>query len=312
MNGRNTETEETHAYREAAGTHSTVVDEAGVDDPEHVRTKSVPQLQRRIAAVLDDQRAKALSDAAATDGRDHDARRVRDLCDETVNHEWLWSLAPTSRHTLEPDVYVDAVRLRLGAAHGPSHGICLVCGRKGAVGGQHALCCAPGPSTRGHNDLRDRLLELARGGDPHAEKEATGLLPDALGIRPADVLTNATGGCGLIAFDVGIASPDSLAAAAAGDGLEAMRKRKQSKYAPHADSMRAAGLTYIPLPWSCWGREHADTTTALERLSRRAARRRGDADWRVVLRAFRADVGAILARRASEMWRQCALAAAAA
>ena len=174
----------------------------------------------------------------------------------------------------------------------------------------HVLCCAPGPSTTGHNEVRDRLLALARRGDPHAEKEASGLLPVAPGRRPADVLTRATGGNGLAALDVGIASPDSRLAIREGDGLEAMRKRKKGEYRPFADALKEAGVSYCPLPWSCWGREHADTSAMLESLARRAARRSGEADWRVTLRRFRADVGALLARRASLMWRQCALSAA--
>ena len=205
---------------------------------------------------------------------------------------------------------MDAVRLRLGVAQGPPKQRCLVCGRDCTVDGAHALCCAPGPSTRGHNEARDCLLALARRGDPHAEKEALGLLPTAPGSRPADVLTSAVGGNGLVALDVGIASPDSQAAVAAGDGLEAMRKRKANVYAGHEEGMRQSGLAYAPLPWSCWGREHADTTTMLESLCRRAARRQGEANWRATLRFFRAEMGAILARRASAMWRQCSLSAA--
>ena len=133
-------------------------------------------------------------------------------------------------------------------------------------------------------------------------------LPAAPGLRPADVLTNAASGMGLVAIDVGVASPDSQLAVAVGDGCEAMRRRKLGVYAEHAEAMREAGLEYTLIPWSCWGREHAATTTVLESLSRRAARRRGDVNWRATLRWFRADVGAILARRASAMWRQCALA----
>gem|GEM_PF-7075693 len=291
-----------------APVRSGVVDEAGADDPEHCCTRSVPRLQRKIAAVLDLQRAERLRAAAEADGRDHDRRRLLDLRDPTVSHEWLWSLAPWASHTLEPDDYVDAVRLRLGAAQGPPDVTCLVCGRVAAVGGEHALCCAPGPSYKGHNETRDRLLVLARLGDAHAEKEATGLLPAAPGRRPADVLTCAAGGRGLVALDVGIASPDSQAAVAGGDALEVMRTRKLGEYKELEAALREADLAYTPVPWSCWGREHADTTRVLEALCRRAARHRGTADWRAVLRAFRADVGAILARRASCMWRQCALA----
>ena len=98
-----------------------------------------------------------------------------------------------------------------------------------------------------------------------------------------------------------------LLAVAHGDALEAMRLRKCRHYAPHAEDMHDAGLAYEPLPWSCWGREHEDTTRVLVALCRRAARRRGEANWRLVLRGFRADGGAILARRASAMWRACTL-----
>ena len=171
---------------------------------------------------------------------------MKDLSDASVNHEWLYSLAPTSRHTLEPDVYVDAVRLRLGAAGGlPTE--CRVCGRTVVIDGAHALCCASGPGTRGHNEARDLLLALARQGDPHAVPEALGLLPAAPDLRPADVLTCAVGGNGLVALDVGIASPDSQAAVASGDALETMRRRKTRVYAVHEEAMRMCGLTYSPL-----------------------------------------------------------------
>jgi hypothetical protein len=112
----------------------------------------------------------------------------------------------------------------------------------------------------------------------------------------------------LVALDVGIASPDSQAGIAAEDALEAMRVRKLGEYKDLEADLREADLVYTPLPWSCWGREHAETTKLLEALSRRAARHRGEANWRSVLRSFRADTGAILARRLCAMWRQCALA----
>jgi hypothetical protein len=283
-----------------------VVAGVGFDDPEHAGARCVPRLQSRLARVIDAERADAYSRLADADGRDHDARRVRDLSDGSINHEWLASLAPSSRHTLEPDVYVDAVRLRLGAAEAATAG-CRVCGRPFVVDAAHALCCAPGAATRGHNETRDCLLGLARDGDPQAVAEALGLLPAAPDSRPADVLTNAAGGTGLVALDVGIASLDSQLAVAHGDALEAMRLRKCRHYAAHDEDMREAGLAYEPLSWSCWGREHENTTKTLVALSRRAARRRGVTSWRSVLRGLRADVGAIMARRASAMWRVCTL-----
>ena len=255
-----------HPVRETGdvGPHRGIVAEAGTEDPEHSRTIAVPRLQRRLSAVMDEHRAALLAERAVLEGRGHDFRRIKDISDPTVSHDWLWSLAPTSSQTLEPDVYVDAVRLRLGAACAPSDARCQVCGSRARIDGTHALCCAPGPSTTGHNEVRDRLLALARRGDPHAEKEASGLLPVAPGRRPADVLTRATGGNGLAALDVGIASPDSRLAIREGDGLEAMRKRKKGEYLPFADALAEAGVSYCPLLWSCWGREHADTSAMVE------------------------------------------------
>jgi len=288
-----------------------LVGEAGAEDPEHERTVSVPRLQRRMAAVLDAERALALRTDAIREGRMHDVRRVSDLASPTVSNEWLWSLAGSSRHTLEPDVFVDACRLRLGANTAADTDTCYVCGKQCRLSGEHALCCAPGPSTSGHNDVRDCVLAVARRGDPHAEREASGLLPAAQGLRPADVLTYAAGGSGLWALDVGVASPDSLLAVAHGDALEAMRVRKERVYEPYLAQMETCGLEYRALPWSSWGREHEGTTRTLTVLCKRAARRSGSADWRLALRLLRADVGVALARRASAMWRQCAFGAAA-
>ena len=137
---------------------SGVVDEAGSEDPEHTRSRGVPRLQRRLAALFDRLRAATLRNSAAVD--DHDRRRIDELRDPTVSHEWLWSLVPSSRRTVESDAYVDAVRLRLGACEGPP--TCKCCGRRVRVNGRHAHNCASGPATVGHSDARDRLQELAR------------------------------------------------------------------------------------------------------------------------------------------------------
>ena len=286
-----------------------VVDEHGQDDPEHATTRSVPRLQRQVAEVVDEHQMAELKKyfEANMDQHDHNLRRLADLQDKSVNHEWMWSLHPAYCRSLEPDVYVDAMRLRLGAGHGDTAVVCRVCCKHATPSGRHALCCAPGPSREGHDEVRDLVLAVARQGDPSAESEAVGLLPAAPGRRPADVLTSAAGGNGLTALDIGVASPDSLAAVANGDALEAMRKRKLGEYRYLEADLRAAGLQYKPIPWSCWGREHPDTSVVLEALARRAARRRGVADWRAVLRQLRGDINARIARRAALMFRQCFL-----
>ena len=89
--------------------------EAGAEDPEHARTTAVPRLQRKSAKLVDDERTESVLRDARDADRLHDYRRLKDLRGDTVGNEWIWSLAPSSRHTLESEVYVDAVRLRLGA-----------------------------------------------------------------------------------------------------------------------------------------------------------------------------------------------------
>ena len=45
--------------------------------------------------------------------------------------------------------------------------MCSVCGEQSLDrAGRHASCCAPGESTRGHNAVRDVLLQFALHADP--------------------------------------------------------------------------------------------------------------------------------------------------
>ncbi len=84
-----------------------------------------------------------------------------------------------------------------------------------------------------------------------------------------------------------------------------MRVRKRRKYAKYLPALEAEGVVYKPMVWSCWGREHPDTTAALTSLARQAARRRGLGTHKELLRQTRARVGAALARRTSAMLRAC-------
>ena len=237
------------------------------------------------------------------------AQRLAELCDDTVNSEWLWALDPAQSSSLEPDAYVAAVRLRLGASFAEQPLPCRVCRGTLDTAGTHALCCAPGESTRGHNEVRDCAFDLVRIADATAEKEVLGLLDAAPGLRPADILTSAVSPGLVSALDVGVAAPGARHAGA--DCTESMRIRKRKVYARHLGALAAEAVEYRPLVWSCWGREHPDTTAALTRLARQAARRRGLACPAQLLRQVRAQVGAALARRAAAMLRACMPASAA-
>ena len=105
------------------------------------------------------------------------------------------------------------------------------------------------------------------------------------------------------ALDVGIASPHAVASGK--DCTETMRKRKEAKYAPFRTELVDAHVVYRPLIWSCYGREHPDTTAVLHALCRRAARRQGLADHLPPLARVRAAVGIALARRNARMVHAC-------
>ena len=232
-----------------------------------------------------------------------DAQRLQDLADPTASSEWLWALSPAEPAHLEPDAYVPAVRLRLGAGFADASLRCSVCGGTLDTAGAHALCCSPGESTRGHNDVRDCLYDLTRLADATAEKEVLGLLEAAPGLRPADVLTTAASPGWTSALDVGIAAPHARHARA--DCAEAMRVRKRGVYSRFLGALEDEGVRYTPVVWTCWGREHPETTAVLTQLARQAARRRGVDDYRPILRKARAQIGAAVARRGAAMLRAC-------
>jgi hypothetical protein len=170
--------------------------------------------------------------------------RLRDIADPGVKHTWLWALNPNHGPTLHPGEYVDAVRLRLGAAgpHEPTP--CSRCGRTLDTAGSHCLLCATGPATRGHNLVTGQVHELAAVTDPSAEREAIGLIPSHPLLRPADILTTATASGRTTAFDVSITSPDN---GAAGDDCckRCMRPNKPDTLhtLPNSNVM---GLTTFP------------------------------------------------------------------
>ena len=196
------------------------------------------------------------------------------------------------------------MRARLGACHSDEAQVCGCCGS--AILGPfctHAFCCAPGERTRGHNDVRDALLDFARLGDSTAEPEVLGLIASAPDLRPADVLTTALGGDQSTALDVSVAAPDAIGAG--DDCTESKCRKKFDRYARFASELGEHQIVYRPVVWSCFGREHADTSSVMIALAHRAARRRGLADFRPLLSAARASIGVALARRIARMVHSC-------
>jgi hypothetical protein len=221
-----------------------------------------------------------------------------------VSHEWLWSLHPDKGDALSPEDYVAAVRLRLGCA-GPADAVPCACCGNAVLGssGLHALLCARGPSTQGHNAIRDELYAVAASLDSTSEKEPTGLIPSHPGLRPADLLTGASGFSGrLAALDVGVCCP--AASGAGADCVESMRQRKAARIEPFANELERGGIVYKPIVFSCFGRPHADAKKLIQNFARRVARRRGT-EAAVEERRLAGRLGLQVWRRAARMVRRC-------
>ena len=280
-----------------------IVNQFGAKDHEHPESQArQPRLQHALAFILDSAASAKLINEASPE----DVQRLQDLSDPGVNHEYLWLLGDPPTGGLSSDAYVIDVRARLGAQQMDDSRVCGCCQRTRLdLQCSHAQCCAPGPSTAGHNDLRDAVFDLVRLADSTAEVEALGLLCTAPHLRPADILTSAVPGSPLHALDVSVAAP--LSQAAGSDCCAAAARRKLRRYQPWFQELSSAGVRYMPMVWSWWGRASADADAMMLTIARRAARRRGFASPTILLRQAQCSIALALAKRRAAMIAACLL-----
>ena len=284
-----------------------MVPEAGTEDPEHPAAPhgaGALRLQRQLTRLMDACVARGLLASVRQSGDWEREHLLAELAAPHVNHEWLWRIDPNKGPALQPDEYTNAVRLRLAAA-GPSEMMTCGCCGDALLGpsGFHALLCARGPSTRGHNAVRDTLFKVACSLDPSSEHEPTGLIASRPLLRPADLLTGASGfSARLAALDVGICCPG--AGGAGSDCVESMKQRKLGRMQPFSIELEQAGVEYRPITFSCFGRPHPDAKALLQSFGRKLARRHGT-EAHVEERRLAAYIGVEIWRRAALMVRQC-------
>jgi hypothetical protein len=185
--------------------------------------------------------------------------------------------------------FVLAARLRLGAPLVDGPVLCALCGGHVDRTARHALCCATGTSTTGHNGVRDELLRLAHLADPAASSEPPGLITAHPALRPADVLTSAARSGGLSALDIGVVSPDAVGRG--DDACEAMVRAKRARYAASLGQLAADGVAYQPVVFSCYGKPHPDASAVLSFMATAASRRLGCVEAGTLLRRTRVAVG---------------------
>ena len=140
--------------------------------------------------------------------------------------------------------------------------------------------------------------------DPGTVVEPEGLVPSQPRMRPADILSRAGVEQGLLALDVGEASPE--AGGAGEDCLAAMASRKLTCYGRDVlDELRGQGITYTPLIVSCYGRRSRVLSELLRAAALRAARIRDGVYGKTALRRWNRAIACEVWRRAARMVRRC-------
>ena len=287
-------------HRQSALTGDGLILPAGAED----RERDPVGLQAKIQATVDETIAADLVEQLAMHGLHDRGRRLSELRDDSVSHDWLWRISSAHGPIVPRSEFQTGVRLRVGAdCIRPGTG-CARCGAVMQGSASHAFCCALPEATTGHYDVRNAILPLAHLADSSTSLEPLGLIPSHPSLRPADLLCSAAYPGRLAALDVGVTSPD--ASGAGDDCCENMYQRKRGDYRQHLKELEIdQQILYRPLIWSTWGRCHREAQCVLRTLSVQAARRHGLRDHSLILRRTHAAIGVQLVRRTVRMLRAC-------
>ena len=98
------------ARRESCLTGDGLVLPAGMEDMEY----NADSLQCALCAILDKEKAEVILDCLDTPSSQARFRRLKDLRDPSVSHDWLWKLSPAHGSVVPREDFQTAVRLRLG------------------------------------------------------------------------------------------------------------------------------------------------------------------------------------------------------
>ena len=260
-------------------------------------------LPRAICDVCDKARLVSHIESA---GRAADVRRISELtASEDQERGWLWAIRRGSEPTLEPADFALAVRTMIGADVLVQPMLCGGCGtRLLDVQARHALCCMGSATTVGHNRIRDAIAMGLAASDPGTVVEPEGLVASRPRMRPADILSRAGLEQGLLALDIGVASPE--AGGAGDDCIVAMARRKQAFYGSGVLSeLQTQGITYTPLIVSCYGRRSRVLSELLRAAALRAARIRDGVCGKLALRRWNRAIACEVWRRTARMVRRC-------
>ena len=86
-------------------------------DPEVPKAIKAIKLQHDLLVLFDqDGHDHLLAHFDAQPNSEADFQRFKDLRDNTVSSKWFWTVDPRFRLTLDPETFIAATRLRLGAS----------------------------------------------------------------------------------------------------------------------------------------------------------------------------------------------------
>jgi len=239
--------------------------------------------------------------------------RLADLSNAQTKHGWLSAVNSAHGPVLQPQQFITCLRLRLGlpvaAYSGPERcTACLGQFTDDAIG-PHALCCARGQATVGHNRVRDHVADLAKISDSNTsieESSAAAIGSDAR-VRPADILTSATplGRAGSAALDIGICCPHTRVSVRRGGAVDVLDEYHLAKVSKYHAVAAGAGWGYYPMTMTCYGRPHHTTIAIVHKLAMAAARRFGVEDSAKIEENWWRNCSTLLAERAARMVMKC-------
>ena len=90
-----------------------LIAEAGAEDPE--RHTDEHNLQHLLSTLIDEKRMDDLDLSLKEQRRWTDVRRIRELRDPSVSHDWLWALNPAHGPTVPASDFSTCLGIRLGA-----------------------------------------------------------------------------------------------------------------------------------------------------------------------------------------------------
>ena len=243
---------DTHAFQNLAPFLPNVSQVHGTTCPNH----------RELVQVAIQKSSDCLIQGSSTS----DALRIR-ACQLPWGDGWLIGTPNMSSDTLLSNVAVlDSLSLRLGLETLTSGGHCPFCHQAMDSLGHHSMTCmAGGARTRMHYTLRDSIYAVAERAGMRPRLEAAGLLPNAEGRRPADILCIATPllqqnswrKYPRLALDIALVSPYAASifrSAASGSGVAAAAYAERKRRDRNTETAcQAQNLGFEPIVFETTG-----------------------------------------------------------